>query len=302
MTVGCSPTERPNQSEAAQRLRRGVAKTVLIATPECGYAPSEIVGLAGTLPDTFLPRPNANRRAVLTLIPSSRSIVRHDSPSAAEDQLGQWRGYSHGSLGVSLAFDLKTFRPPPNIGTFVSFAPCVYDPVEKEKLVLHALHHFKEEVGGYRERVFKAACELNPEKLTSTDKEQVVKEFLEAHPSKKEPKEKFVAAVVNTRIDSMRIAALLKHSSFQEESEWRLVLPTLLDAPTPKKNPPQFRVEKTTLIPYVAYPFSAEPLPLVDIILGPGSDENSVFAAQRFLKSQDVNLTPRLSKVPYRAA
>jgi hypothetical protein len=76
-----------------------------------------------------------------------------------------------------------------------------------------------------------------------------------------------------------------------------------MDPTTPMSNPPRFRIEKTTLIPYIAHPFpAAGPLPLVDIILGPGSDENSVFAAQRFLKSQGLNLKPRLSKVPYRAS
>src|SRR6266404_3234533 len=82
--------------------------------------------------------------------------------SAAEDQLGQWRGYSRGSSGVSLAFDLKAFRPPPSIGALSSFTPCVYDSAKKEELVLHALHHFKESVG-----------ELRPE-----EQKQVLKEFL----------------------------------------------------------------------------------------------------------------------------
>jgi hypothetical protein len=271
---------------------RNIANKIVAETPELdvnGFLNREFLAKAVTL--GFDSGPLANSQVFVA------------SFSAAEDQLGQWRAYSHGSSGVSLAFDLRAFRPPPDIGTLVSFGPCVYDPVEKEELVLHALHHFKEEVGGYRERTFKAACDLNPEKVTSKDKEQVVKEFLEANPSKKAPSEKFQAAVLNTRIDCLRIAALLKHSSFEEESEWRLVLPTLMDRTTPMKNPPQFRVEKTTLIPYIAHPFSAAgPLPLVDIILGPGSDENSVFGAQRFLKSQGLNLKPRLSKVPYRAS
>ncbi len=43
-------------------------------------------------------------------LPNSQVFVA--SFSASEDQLGQWRGYSHGSSGVSLAFDLKAFRPP----------------------------------------------------------------------------------------------------------------------------------------------------------------------------------------------
>jgi hypothetical protein len=154
---------------------------------------------------------------------------------------------------------------------------------------LHALHHFKEEVGGYREKAFKAACDLDPEKLTSADKEQVVKEFLEANPSKKAPIENFQAAVLNTHIDRLRIAALLKDSSFEEESEWRLALATLMDRKAPMNNPPRFRAAKTTLVPYIAHPFSAAgPLPLVDVILGPGSDETSVFAAQRFLKSEGL--------------
>jgi hypothetical protein len=271
---------------------RNIADRIVAAAPELdanGFLNREFLAKAVTL--AFDSGPLANSEVFVA------------SFSAAEDQLGQWRGYSHGSSGVSLAFDLKAFRPPADIGTLVSFAPCVYDPVEKEELVLHALHHFKEEVGGYRERVFKAACDVNPEKFTSKDKEQVVKEFLEANPSKKESSEKVIAAAFHTRIDCMRIAALLKHSSFEEESEWRLALPTLMDPTTPMSNPPRFRVEKTTLIPYIAHPFStAGPLPLVDIILGPGSDDNSVFAAQRFLKSQGLNLKPRLSKVPYRAS
>jgi hypothetical protein len=270
---------------------RSIASKVVAATPELdvnGFLNREFLAKAVTL--AFDSGPLANSQVFVA------------SFSAAEDQLGQWRGYSYGSTGVSLGFDLTAFRPPADIGTLVSFAPCVYDPVEKDELVLQALHHFREEVGGYREKAFKAACDLDPEKLTSKDKEQVVKEFLEANPSQKEPREKFLAAVTKTRIDCLRIAALLKHSSFKEESEWRLVLPTLLDRTTPMNNPPRFRAGKTTLIPYIAHPFSpAGPLPLVDIILGPGSDEDSVFAAERFLKSQDLNVKPRLSKVPYRA-
>src|SRR5271165_3317593 len=81
--------------------------------------------------------------------PLANSQVFVASFSAAEDQLGQWRGYSHGSIGVSLGFDLRPLRPPIDADTLVSFAPCVYDSDEKEALVSHALHHFKEEVGGY---------------------------------------------------------------------------------------------------------------------------------------------------------
>jgi len=222
--------------------------------------------------------------------------------SASEDQLGQWRGYSHGSSGVSLAFDLGSFRPPAGSDTLVSFAPCVYEPHKKEELLMYALHHFMDEISWYRKRVYKAATALNEASLKSKDKEKIVQDFLEANPLKKEPDKDFRAAVLKMRIDCLRIAALLKHSAFEEENEWRLVLPVMLERPAPMSNPPQFRIGKTALIPYIAHPFSAKvPFPLVDIILGPGSDDNSVFAAQRFLQLKSLNLTPRLSKVPYRA-
>ena len=129
---------------------------------------------------------------------------------------------------------------------------------------------------------FRTACELDPDKLTSIDKKQVVKEFLEANPIEKAPFEEFKAAVTKTGVDCLRIAALLKNSSFEEENEWRLVLPTLLDRPSPMKNPPRFRVGKTTLIPYIAHRLRSQRrrCPSSDMILGPGSDENSVFAAR----------------------
>jgi hypothetical protein len=226
--------------------------------------------------------------------------------SSSEDQLGQWRGYSHGSSGVSLGFDLSSFRPPANSDTLVCFAPCTYDAIKKRELLLDALRHVKDEIVVYREKIFALVCELEPDKSTAANKEMVVKKFLDANPQLRAPVEEFLAAVVKTRVDCFRAAALLKNEAFAEENEWRLVLPMLPDEVATAKNPPRFRVGKTTLIPYIAHPFSVNAanagLPIVDIILGPGSDENSVFAAQRFLKSAGLTITPRLSKVPYRAS
>jgi hypothetical protein len=266
---------------------------------------NDMVAAAPELDSNGFPKRGFLQKAVAVAFggPLTGMQVFVASFTAAEDQLGQWRGYSYGSSGVSLAFDLKAIRPPAGSDTLVSFAPCVYDPVKKVELLSYALHHFTEEVSAYRERTFRAACELDPEKLKSKDKEQVVKEFLEANPSKKAPFKEFADAVAKTGADCLRIAALLKNSSFEEENEWRLVLPAWMDGPTPMRNPPRFRIGKTTLIPYIAHPFPAKaPLPIVDVILGPGSDENSVFAAQRFLKSEGLDLKPRLSKVPYRAS
>jgi hypothetical protein len=235
--------------------------------------------------------------------PLASSQIYVASFSASPDQLGQWRGYSHGSTGVSLAFDLRSMRPPAELGSLVSFAPCVYNLPDRRVLVLEALKHFMEEVTGSRKKAFEAACQLNPEMRKSDDKQKVVNKYFEDHPEQRPLIDEFKTASIKTFIDFTKIVALLKDSSFIEEDEWRLVLPMLVEQVGAAKNPPRFRVGKTTLIPYIAQPFipSAAGLPLVDVVLGPGSDENSVSAAERFLTSHGLNLKPRLSKVPYRA-
>ena len=81
--------------------------------------------------------------------------------SASEDQLSQWRGYSNGSSGVSLAFQLSALRPPGGRGILASFAPCVYDPAEKKALLSDALSHFMKETQGYWDAAFQAFGEYN---------------------------------------------------------------------------------------------------------------------------------------------
>jgi hypothetical protein len=103
---------------------------------------NEIVAAAPELDANGFPNREFLQKAVTVALdsgPLNRSQVFVASFSAAEDQLGQWRGYSHGSSGVSLAFDLKAFRPPADSETLVSFAPCVYDPSKKEELLFRSL-------------------------------------------------------------------------------------------------------------------------------------------------------------------
>jgi len=89
--------------------------------------------------------------------------------SAMEDQLSQWRGYSYGSSGVSLAFQLEAFRPPSSIGTLVCFAPCVYKPADKRALLGHALSHFVKEAQGYWDAVFAARGKYDWQSLRAKD-------------------------------------------------------------------------------------------------------------------------------------
>jgi hypothetical protein len=60
----------------------------------------------------------------------------------SEDDLSQWRGYSHGTCGVSIAFDLSMIRTSLKPGSWVTFARCVYKDDEKRSLIQSALQNF----------------------------------------------------------------------------------------------------------------------------------------------------------------
>jgi hypothetical protein len=217
--------------------------------------------------------------------------------SEAEDQLSQWRGYSQGSSGVSLAFNLTTLRPPAHVSTLVMFAPCIYTTAEKKAILRNALTHFVDEAQGYWNAGFEAADAIwrAGDPITG----QAILDKITGSPQFKTD---LTAAMVQTQGDLLRVAALSKDESFHEEREWRLVFPVAKDKTT-FKNPPRFRPANTTLIPYIAHPFSPDPaaaLPLNDVILGPGSHISAGQAAHAFLKSRGIPVEPRESKVPYR--
>jgi len=59
------------------------------------------------------------------------------------DQLSQWRGYASDSRGVSIGFDLRNIRPPSEIGTAVTFAPCLYKKADKCALLKAVFAHYR---------------------------------------------------------------------------------------------------------------------------------------------------------------
>jgi hypothetical protein len=219
--------------------------------------------------------------------------------SLAEDQLSQWRGYSRGTSGVSLAFDLKALRPLPEIDTLVSFAPRVYELDSKKKLIRHALRHFMDEVSSYWNDLSDAGQRLNRKGVNRATQTEFTNLVTQGTP---DFTNRLKTATAKTQADLLRLAALLKNASFKEEGEWRLVLPIFV-AKEPRQHPRLFRAGNTTLVPYIEYPLTLNPdgsLPLTDLVLGPGSDANAVPATESFLRTEGVKLVPRESRVPYR--
>lgn len=61
------------------------------------------------------------------------------SLSRSPDERSQWKSYASQGTGVSIAFDFRGIRPPPEMTSGVSFAPCIYIDREKEHLFEEAL-------------------------------------------------------------------------------------------------------------------------------------------------------------------
>jgi len=230
--------------------------------------------------------------------------------TTSEDDLSQWRGYSHGTYGVSISFDLRTFRPPLDSGSAVTFAPCIYDDGEKKKIIQHALDYFVREsqtswVNALRDFLKDVTGKARP----SFDQ---ITAFTNSVFGSEEFKAQQMVGLIEARKRILRLAGLLKHRAFHHEREWRLVLPI---SPVKDKtnliHPIRFR-PSAVLVPYIAFPLGVVPsssdpaalptavLPINDVILGPGTRKDAESAAQAFLKSNSINVAPRLSDVPYR--
>ncbi len=215
------------------------------------------------------------------------------------DQLSQWRGYAANSSGVSIGLDLRARRPPVGIGTMVVFAPCVYREEDKRTLLKAVFAHYLQRLQRWWDSVMDEAwkrqiSEIAPERIGGV---AIVEGRLG------ELQQVLSVAFAELQFDLMRIAPLLKHESFSEENEWRLVLPSeTIKMPT--KNPIQFRAIRDGLVPYIAHPLlepnQEGPIPCNDLILGPGSHPYAEVGVNMLFQKHFIPTRARPSKVPYR--
>jgi hypothetical protein len=62
----------------------------------------------------------------------SRAEIFVASFCGTDELKSQWMEYADAGRGVALSFDLRHVRPPVEIGSSVTFAPCLYTTDEKE--------------------------------------------------------------------------------------------------------------------------------------------------------------------------
>jgi hypothetical protein len=189
--------------------------------------------------------------------------------------LSQWRGYSALGKGVSIGFNPEYLSACATSQSF-QLGKCVYDPDTQEALIKKVI----------------ASVECLAEEYGENLDE-----------SKRPPLQSYFDIFERVESDLLRIAALLKHPSFQEEEEWRIVSPVLVDYVS---TPVKFREGTSMLVPYLEFKLGIgnnDPIELEQVVLGPTPNINlSMNSLTMFLSKMRVKVNSGISycQIPYR--
>lgn len=189
--------------------------------------------------------------------------------------LSQWRGYSLPGKGVSLGFSPDHILHCANQHHF-QIGKCIYDS-NKQRLLI--------------EQIIDMVITLAQDCATPS-----------------EPGAPIPPGVCNKifgkiETDLLRIAAILKHPSFQEEEEWRLVSPVYTDF---ENSPVRFREGKAMLVPYVEFGLkdhTSKSIALEHLYLGPTPNITiSMNSLKMFLAKNGINPSRGIDycQIPYR--
>ena len=185
------------------------------------------------------------------------------------DQLSQWRGYCpKGGFSIGFHFNQLSQIAKKHDSDLL---PCVYDfeiqnQILEELLVLYSKRYVE-------------AMNVNNQKNSDELAHIITNEFI---------------------ISLSALAPMLKHESFKEEKEWRIVSSRLRVMPEIK-----FRANESTIIPYIEISLcqSEEEIHFKRIFLGPAS--NSQFSKEAVLQLLKKNRMPEhtieLSRASYRS-
>jgi Protein of unknown function (DUF2971) len=183
------------------------------------------------------------------------------------DSLNQWRAYA-GQGGVALGFSFATLEAVAK-NNDLALGRCIYTADEHKQAVLQAL-----------DTTFKRGRGFDPS--TGLWSQRFINEFL---------------------VRIRETAATIKHESFRQEREWRLVTPESIPSAGSRLT---FRsgFPLVALFITIALAKKGEALPISEVRLGPASSDPLAKAIVRdLLASHGCTLDParvRTSEVPYR--
>ena len=173
--------------------------------------------------------------------------------------LSQWRGYSSPGKGVSLGFCPEYILRCAERQRFM-IGKCIYEPTRQRMLIRQVV-----------DAVERLAAGLTGGERTAAERSALYREAFTA-----------------VETDLLRIAAILKHPSFREEKEWRIVSPVIINT---IEAPVHFREGHAMLVPYIEFAIGLDDKPLVmdHLFLGPTANINiSMNSLKMFLEQNGI--------------
>lgn len=205
----------------------------------------------------------------------SGSMLFGGSFRANGNLLSQWRGYSVHGKGVSLGFDPAHIRSCAGRQHF-QVGKCLYEAEQQRSLIAQIVDAVE----------IIAVQTGENEELARRPRENAYFEVFE-----------------RVEGDLLRIASILKHPSFEEEQEWRIVSPVIADFSDASV---RFREGTSMLIPFYAFQLTDSDgscLDLEHVYLGPtNNSELSMNSLQLYLAKQCASPRRGISycQIPYR--
>lgn len=197
------------------------------------------------------------------------------SLTANGNLLSQWRGYCPLGKGVSVGFKPDIISRCANKQTFL-IGKCIYNITAQNDIIKQIIQEIEILVTSMGE---------------NTD------------PSKRHPTQSYHDVFEAVEADLLRIAAILKHPSFEEEEEWRAVSPVLTNY---VKSPIEYREGISMLIPYIEFrlvPDGESTMVIQHVFLGPTPNNNlSMSSLSRCLSKKGVSPKGGITacQIPYR--
>lgn len=173
--------------------------------------------------------------------------------------LSQWRGYSSPGKGVSLGFSPEYILRCAEQQRFM-VGRCIYEPTRQRQLIRQVV-----------DAVETLAGRLDVGEITAAERTV-----------------RYSETFVEMETDLLRIAAILKHPSFHEEKEWRIVSPVIVNN---AEAPILFREGHAMLVPYIEFNISQgySPLAIEHLFLGPTTNSNiSMHSLKMFLEKNGI--------------
>ncbi len=190
--------------------------------------------------------------------------------------LSQWRGYSAHGKGVSLGFAPEHIMHCARSQHF-QVAKCLYSTEEQRRLIREVVD----------------AIEITALRMGEND-----------DPTHRHPTQSYYDVFEHIEGDLLRIAAILKHPSFEEEQEWRIVSPMISEAGDEAVD---FREGAAMMVPYYRFSLAdaaGNHMQLDHVYLGPTNNvELSMNSLELYLQRMRTRPRRGLSycQIPYRS-